>query len=73
MNYFYLINMSTASSFNEGDRVQYKMDLEGTNLSEGTIQKVIRGGESLSEVASETVSTRPTIPRYVKNDNYYFI
>lgn len=64
--------MSTTSSFNEGDRVQYKMDLEGANLSEGTIQKVIRGGESLSEVPSETASTRPSIPRYVKNDNYHY-
>lgn len=57
--------MSTTSSFQEGDRVQYKVDLEGVNLSEGTIQKVIRGGESLSEVSPAISNIRPTIPRYV--------
>lgn len=57
--------MSTASSFKEGDRVQYKVDLEGVNLSEGTIQKVIRGGESLRENSFQKINT----PRYVKNNN----
>lgn len=51
--------------FKEGDRVQYKVDLGSENLSEGIIQKVFKGGESLREVSS--TPTHEFIPRYVHN------
>ena len=57
--------------FKEGDRVQYKIDLASENLSEGTIQKVLKGGESLREVSSTT--THEFIPRYVYTIGYMFI
>lgn len=47
--------------FKEGDKVKYKVNLGSENISEGTIQKVLKGGESLRDVAS----THEYIPRYV--------
>lgn len=47
--------------FKEGDKVKYKVDLGSENISEGTIQKVLKGGESLRDLAS----THEYIPRYV--------
>ena len=57
--------------FKEGDRVQYKIDLASENLSEGTIQKVLKGGESLREVSSTT--THEFIPRYVYTIGYMYM
>lgn len=50
------------SDFKEGDRVQYKVDLSSENMSEGTIQKVIKGGESVREVPV----AHQFVPRYVR-------
>ena len=49
--------------FNEGDRVQYKIDVNGDRVSEGVVQKVLRGGESLMATVA---SDKPSIPRYVR-------
>lgn len=52
----------SAIEFMEGDRVQYKSDLSKEAISEGTIQKVLKGGESLRETVEKTSGT----PRYVR-------
>lgn len=48
--------------FKEGDRVQYKTDLSTENISEGTIEKVLSGGESLKV---EEAKGHLSVPRYV--------
>lgn len=60
--------------YKEGDRVQYKIDLSKEAVSEGTIQKVLKGGESLRESVEKRSSSekKETIPRYV-NNNYPLI
>ena len=55
--------MSPSVNFKEGDRVQYKIDLTSEAVNEGTIQKVLKGGESLREEVSKHEFT----PRYVKH------
>ena len=52
------------SDYKEGDRIQYKIDLSKENISEGTIQKVLKGGESLKEVVERSNIT----PRYVSHN-----
>lgn len=54
--------------FKEGDRVQYKSDLNSEDVSEGTIQKVLRGGESLK--IEEEAKGHLSVPRYVTNNLY---
>ena len=51
-------------NFEEGDRVQYKTDLSSEIVSEGTIQKVLKGGESLR---AEEAKGHLSVPRYVRN------
>ena len=53
-----------AVDFKEGDRVQYKSDLSSENVSEGTIQKILKGGESLK---AEGAKGHLSVPRYVRN------
>ena len=53
-----------AVDFKEGDRVQYKSDLSSEKVSEGTIQKVLKGGESLKV---EEAKGHLSVPRYVRN------
>lgn len=53
-----------STGFKEGDRVQYMIDLEKGDASEGTIQKVLKGGESVS--IEEGTTARESTPRYVR-------
>ncbi len=55
-------------SFKEGDRVQYKIDLSKEAVSEGTIQKVLKGGESVRESSVERLNI---VPRYVSIIEYW--
>lgn len=55
----------SAVDFKEGDRVQYKIDLEKESVSEGIVQKVLKGGESLRKEQESLVHSEST-PRYVE-------
>jgi hypothetical protein len=50
------------SEYAEGDKVEYKPDLNKPSTSFGYIQKIIRGGEALNPA---TALTHNLPPRYV--------
>ena len=54
-----------AVDFKEGDRVKYKIDLSSENVSEGTIQKILKGGEALKV---EEAKGHLSAPRYVRRE-----